>query len=313
MHGQGPLPRPRPRASEAIEAAIAGFDAHLRDVCGLAKETRESRCRFVRAFLSTLFGSAPLEWDRIIPQVLIDYITVQAQRSSPGTAGALACALRSYLRFLQFAGVLADIPSDAIPRPAHWSLAGLPPSLSDAELTRFWQAFDRRHALGQRDYAMARCLTDMALRCHEVADIRLEDIDWRAAVLSLPHTKSQRADRLPLPEETAQALLDYLRQGRPVCTSRAVFVYHRAPLGTAVASSTVQDAMERAFVRAGLPWRGTHVLRHTAATRLLQAGCSLKAIADVLRHRSIDTTAIYTKVDLPHLTAVALPWPEEQP
>jgi integrase len=141
----------------------------------------------------------------------------------------------------------------------------------------------------------------------------LEAIDWRHSVLSLPHTKSLRADRLPLPELTAQALIDYLRGGRPLCKSRAVFVYQRAPLGEAVTTKTVHGAMARAFARAGLPWRGTHVLRHTAAARLLQAGCSIKAIADVMRHRSIDTTAIYTKVDLPHLIPVALPWPGAQP
>jgi integrase len=160
---------------------------------------------------------------------------------------------------------------------------------------------------------MARCLADLALRSHEVANLRLENIDWRQSILSIAHTKTRHADRLPQPELTAQVLIDYLHFGRPVCRSRAVVVYQRAPLGEAVTTRTVRGAMARAFARAGLPWRGTHVLRHTAAARLLQAGCSIKAIADVMRHRSIDTTAIYTKVDLPHLIPVALPWPGAQP
>ena len=156
---------------------------------------------------------------------------------------------------------------------------------------------------------MARCLADLALRCHEVAGLRLDAIDWRAGTLRLEQTKSHRVELLPLPQTTAQALIDYLRQGRPSTSSRAVFVYHRAPRGEGVRKTTVRGAIRRAFGRAGLTWSGTHILRHTAATRMLQGGTSLKAIADVLRHRSIDTTLIYTKVDLLQLSRVAMPWP----
>jgi integrase len=141
----------------------------------------------------------------------------------------------------------------------------------------------------------------------------LEAINWRAAVVTLTHTKSGRCDQLPLPHATGEALVAYLRQGRPDCRAHALFVHHRAPLGAPVAKTTVRGAVRRAFQRAGLPWSGTHVLRHTAARRMLQSGCSLKDIADVLRHRSLDTTAIYAKVDLPHLAQVALPWPEVRP
>ncbi len=313
MQGYPRLQQLRVPASAAIEAALSSFDSYLRDIQGLAGATRQSRCHFVRAFLEDLFGSAPLDFARLTPSFLIDYITVQAERLTTGSAGVLVTALHSYLRFLQFRGICIGIPGDTLPRPAHWSLVTLPPRLTEAELSRFWQGFDRSTSIGKRDYAMARCLADLALRCHEVAELRLENIDWRHGVLSLPHTKTLRADRLPLPELTAQALIDYLRVGRPVCRSRAVFVYQRAPLGEAVRTTTVHGAIDRAFARAGLPWRGTHVLRHTAAARLLQAGCSIKAIADVMRHRSIDTTAIYTKVDLPHLIPVALPWPGAQP
>jgi integrase len=224
----------------------------------------------------------------------------------------MACALRSYLRFLRFSGELVTEVGDAIPTPPNWSLAALPPSLSEADLKRFWGAFDRFTAIGKRDYAMARCLADMALRCHEVADMRLEAIDWRTGTVQLPQTKHRQGDLLPLPDSAGQALVDYLRGGRPPCTSRAVFVHHRAPMGEGVAKTTVRGAIRRAFMRAGLPWTGTHVLRHTAATRMLEAGIPLKAIADVLRHCSLDTTAVYTKVDLPNLARVALPWPEQQ-
>lgn len=304
IHRAGPAPN-------AIETSVVAFDAYLRDVCGLAVQTRRSRCREARQFLTDLFGSGPLIVDHITPSVLIDYVTDRACGARGLTATALVGALRSYLRFLRFGGALVDNLGDTIPSPARWSLAALPPALGDEELARFWTAFDRTAAIGKRDYAMARCLADMALRCHEVAQLDLEAIDWRGGVLTLTHNKGRRVDRLPLPASTGDSLVDYLRHGRPASSSRALFVHHRAPLGQAVAVTTVRGAVRRAFQRAELPWSGTHVLRHTAARRMLQGGCSIKEIADVLRHRSIDTTAIYTKVDLPQLTCVAQPWPEE--
>ncbi|MCE9681689.1 tyrosine-type recombinase/integrase [Halomonas alkalisoli] len=295
----------------AIEASVIAFDDYLRDVCGLAVQTRRGRCREARQFLSDMFGAGPLIVDHITPSVLVDYVTDRACRARGPTATALVGALRSYLRFLRFDGTLVDNLEDAIPSPARWSLAVLPPALDDEQLARFWSVFDRTTAIGKRDYAMARCLADMALRCHEVAQLDLESIDWRGGVLTLAHNKVRRVDRLPLPASTGESLVDYLRYGRPASSSRALFVYHRAPLGQAVAVTTVRGAIRRAFQRAKLPWSGTHVLRHTAARRMLQSSCSIKNIADVLRHRSIDTTAIYTKVDLPQLTCVAQPWPEE--
>jgi integrase len=302
--------RPRsPPSSPSIEAMVARFDTYLRDVCGLADATRWYRRRYVRAFLAGQFGDGPVTVGRIAPDALIRFVTEQAHLQRPGSVGVLAYSLRSFLRFLQFEGELPADLTGAVPTPPHWSLAPLPPSLSAAELARLWGAFDRATALGRRDYAMARCLADLGLRCQEVAALRLDDIDWRTGVLHLRPGKSRQAAQLPLPAPTGAALADYLRHGRPTTPSRALFVQHRAPVGEVAAKTTVRGAIRRAFARAGLPWSGTHILRHTAAARMVQGGSSLKLVADVLRHRSIDTTAIYAKVDLPNLSRVALPWP----
>jgi site-specific recombinase XerD len=309
MLGQDRIHASDSPASAAIEASLLQFDAYLRDVCGLAPITRHSRCRYVKQFLTHLFGDKALVYECIDAAKLINFITQQGRHYQPATLGAVAGALRSYLRFLQFTGAMPATMATAIPSPANWRLATLPPCMSEDEQVQFWHAFDRSTAMGKRDYAMARCLTDLALRCQEVAALRLDDIDWRANTLCLKHTKSHRVEQLPLPLSTAMALIDYLRQGRPSTSSRAVFVYHRAPVGEGVPKTTVRGAVRRAYSRAGLAWSGTHILRHTAATRMLQGGASIKAIADVLRHRSIDTTMIYTKVDLPHLSGVAMPWP----
>ncbi|EGV27614.1 integrase family protein [Thiorhodococcus drewsii AZ1] len=308
MTGQPRLIPQAPLASAIIEDSVSVFDGYLREVCGLAEQTRLSRCRYVREFLTTLFGTGPLLLEQLTPGRLIDYITDWASQGHRRVATVMVCALRNYLRYLRFDGQVSDNIGEQLPAPAQWPLAAIPTALSEAELARFWAAFDRGTPIGQRDYAMARCLADMALRCHEVSELTLEAVDWRAGVLTLIHTKGQRVDQLPLPTVTGEALVAYLRTGRPSSASRRVFLHHRAPLGAPVAKTTVRGAVRRAFRRAGLPWTGTHVLRHTVACRLLQAECSLKEIADVLRHRSFDTTAIYTKVDLPQLAGVALHW-----
>jgi integrase len=313
MAGQPRLMPQPPPVGGAIETAVRAFDHFLQEVCGLAEQTRVNRCRYVRQFLSALFGAGPIDVERITPVTLIDYVTDWAGQTQPLIATAMVGALRSYLRFLHFDGQLRENFGAAIPAPACRSSAGVPPALGDADLARFWSVFDRSTPIGKRDYAIARCLADMALRCHEVAELTLEAIDWRAGVLTLFQTKHRRCDRLPLPPTTGEALVDYLGHGRPVSGARAVFLHHRAPRGAAVAKTTVRGAVRRAFRRAELPWTGTHVLRHSAARRMLEGDCSLKEIADVLRHRSIDTTAIYTKVDLPQLRRVALPWPEVRP
>jgi integrase/recombinase XerD len=143
-----------------------------------------------------------------------------------------------------------------------------------------------------------------------VVQLRLDDIDWRAGTVRLATTKSRRTDILPLPPETARAISEYLLSERPQTTNRAVFVRHVAPRDEPVGIGVVNRAVRHAYRRCGWTRTRVHILRHTMASRLLRAGTPLKEIADVLRHRSLDTSAIYTKIDTTRLAAVALPWPE---
>ena len=156
---------------------------------------------------------------------------------------------------------------------------------------------------------MVRLALDLGLRRGEIAGLALEDIDWRAGTIRLRRTKGGREDILPLPETTGRAIADYLRLERPQTTSRAVFVRSTAPCGRPIGPDAVGKVIGRAYARAGLPYTRAHLLRHTMASRLLAGGSSLKEVADVLRHRSLDTTLIYAKLDSRNLSAVALPWP----
>jgi integrase len=166
---------------------------------------------------------------------------------------------------------------------------------------------DRRSALGRRDYAIVILLARLGLRRAEVAALRLDDIDWRAGELVV-RGKRSRSDRLPLPPDVGRAIAAYLQRGRPLSPRREVFLTGRAPLGP-VAAGTVASTVRRACRRAGIPEVGSHRLRHTAACDMVSAGVPLVQVAQVLRHHSLQTTALYARVDLGRLRLLAAPWP----
>lgn len=138
----------------------------------------------------------------------------------------------------------------------------------------------------------------------------LDDIDWEAGQINVGG-KSPRKDRLPLPKDVGEALARYLRQGRPRCSTRRVFVRMRAPLHGFMASSAIYSMVRRAFDRAGIhpAQKGPHILRHSLATNMLRKGVSLGETGEILRHRDLSTTQIYAKVDLEALRKIAQPWP----
>jgi len=183
--------------------------------------------------------------------------------------------------------------------------------LSRSQLRDFLGVFDEHQPAGLRDYAMAVLAAKLGLRAKEIAQLSLEDLDWKAGTLCLHQTKGRRSRLLPLAAAVGQAIAKYLRTVRAPTPARQVFLclYRPRPL----TAGAVSAAMAAALRRAGLtvPRPGTHLLRHTLATHLVQQGASLKAIADVLGHRSINTTTVYAKANLPMLAKVAQPWPEE--
>jgi len=143
----------------------------------------------------------------------------------------------------------------------------------------------------------------------KIAKLLIDDIDWREGTVILKGTKSRRQDILPLPIVTGHALADYLQHERPATASRVLFVRRRDSRDIPITTAAVQKVIHHACRRAGLPDSGAHVLRHTLACRLVENGSSLKEVADVLRHRSLETTRVYAKLDTPNLAEVALPWP----
>jgi integrase len=304
-------PSPVP-AQCPVDQILRAFDTHLDHTCGAAPATRRLYTRYARGFLDSRFGAGKVDMGALTPKELIDFVSEQARERSPETAKAVRTALRSLLRFARLEGLCDGTLAAAVPRVARWKRAQLPRALSDQQLAILLNAFDRSTVIGRRDYLMTLCLAQLGLRAGEVGALSLDDIDWRSGTLQLTRSKERRPSILPLPASLGRALVSYLRQDRRPTRSRQIFIRIRAPFDKPLTSGCVSAVVQRAFARAdlGVAFHGAHVLRHTAATRMVRAGASLKEVADVLRHRSLETVMIYTKVDLPTLDAVVQPWPE---
>ncbi len=293
-----------------VDEELRRFDDHMNHVRGLAPRTCTLYLRTVRRLLLEQFGARPVVLSAITPEDVRRFVASQSELySTPGSAGSLVSALRGYFRFRTACGDQVHALIGVVSYPANWQRASLPKALSSAEVERLVDSLGHEGPSARRADAMVRCALDLGLRCGEVAKLALDDIDWRAGTVTLRRTKSRREDVLPLPEATGRAIVDYLKRERPQTTRRAVFVRHIAPCDQPISPDCVRKAIRQAYARAGLPYTRAHLLRHTMASRLLAGGSSLKEVADVLRHRSLNTTLIYAKLDSRNLAAVALPWP----
>ncbi len=296
--------------SAPITEELRRYDEHLRDVRGLAANTRKGRLRVIGLLLRDKFKHREIIFAQLRPNDVRQFLAKQlAEHQTASNAAHHAAALRSYLRYRTTCGDRVGKLAAVILNPVHWKLATLPKALKPEEADRLLSIAGSARTMPKRAYAIVRFALDLGLRAGEIAHLRLADIDWHAGTVILRGTKSLRQDVIPLPVETGQAIADYLQHERPATHHPAVFIRQVAGKDLLITSCAVQKVIKRACHRIGLPNVSAHALRHTLACRLVERGSSLKEVADLLRHRSLSTTLIYAKLDTPKLAMVALPWP----
>ncbi len=309
-HPGVPSPSTPAAGGDHVAEELRRYDEHLRDVWGLAAGTRRDRIRVAGRLLRQKFGGHAVDPAKLQPDDVRRFLAIQLDaHRTVSNASHLASALRSYLRYRSTCGDSVSALRAVISSPVHWKLASLPRALKPDEVERLLNGFTSACRWPKRSYAIGRCALDLGLRAGEIAHLMIRDIDWRAGTVTLKGTKSLRQDVLPLPMQTGQALADYLQNERPLSCNPAIFVRRYGTGDQPITSMAVQMVIKRACRRVGLGHLSAHALRHTLACRLVENGSSLKEVADVLRHRSLETTRIYAKLDTPRLSAVALPWP----
>lgn len=310
--GVAAVPAMPPRHS-AFDGLLDRFKKHLTLQRRILVPTAEGYLAFARELLSYRYPDGRPDLRQLRAADVSAFVVAWTRTRPPGRAKLLGTSLRAFLRFLlQDEEVDLDL-SSAVPSVASWRLSGIPKYLHPDEVERLLASCARHTAAGRRDYAILVLLARLGVRACEVARLEIDDIDWRAGELVV-RGKGGRDDRLPLAPEVGEALADYLQHGRPTSATRRVFLHARAPIGAIADRRTIGTIVAAAMRRAGLdpPEKGSHILRHSLATRMLGRGASLEEIALVLRHRSPQTTELYAKVDFASLRNLALSWPSEE-
>lgn len=307
--GIGVVPAPDvQRASSSVDRLLEEYHRYLSLERRLAETTIAGYERVACVFLEhRVRRCGGLELERLSAAEVTAFVAAECRRLTDGAARAQVAKLRPFLVYLHLTGRIGTPLRWAVPKVADMRGRAMPRALEPEAVAGLLASCDRRRAVGCRDYAIVMLLVRLGMRAGEVAAMQLQDIDWRAGEI-LVRGKGDRHDRLPLPVDVGHALAAYLQQ-RPLVQSRAVFVGMRAP-SAPLTREAVGSVVRAACSRAGIPKVGAHRLRHTAATQMLRAGCSLAEVGQVLRHVQLRTTAIYAKVDYAALRALALPWPE---
>jgi integrase/recombinase XerD len=290
-----------------VEDVLEEYRVYLRRERRLGEGTVRGRVDVARWFLTAQLLDGRLRLDRLGPELVAGFILETSKRYATGSMKAVTSSLRALLRFLFVTAAIDRDLAAAVPSVAGWRLSGLPAGAGADAVPVLLDSCDRTTGVGRRDFAILLLMARLGLRAVEVARLRLEDLDWRAGEL-LVRGKGGRVDRMPLPSEVGAALADWLRHGRRPSVFREVFLRTIGP-DAPIACQSVVTVPRCASLRAGIPVVAAHQLRHRAACQVLAGGGTLAEVAQLLRHHSEETTAIYAKVEMDALAPVVRPWP----
>ena len=310
LESRGVLAPPPATRSQLL---VGEYRAYLDQVRGLAEATKVHHASTVAEVLAFMgYDADPEALRRLTTERISAFLVKVAPRVCRESLQHTVAHLRSFLRFLVGKGEIAAGLVIAIDTPRVYRGERLPRALPWETVQSFLAAINRSTPIGRRDYAMFLLITTYGLRTSEVAALRLDDIEWRAARLRVPRPKAKAPIVLPLTKEVGAAIADYLRRDRPTLSHREVFLRVRAPAGP-LRPTAVTEAFQ-AWTRRGrltIPYQGPHCLRHSLAVHLLREGTSIKTIGDLLGHRSSEATCVYLRLHVDDLRDVALEVPAE--
>ncbi len=308
--GAATAPQPQTKKLTPLERLRDQYQDYLRKQRGLAESTIYHCMRFMERFMAFRFGDKLGDLNAITPDDIVAFLCRLKAGSHPRRQKALPSHIRSLFKFLFWSGKTKRDLAVSLPRVATAS-DHLPRYLKREEIQRLIESVRTDDAIGRRNYAMLLLMARLGLRAPEVIAIQLGDIDWRAGEI-LIRGKGKLHDRMPLPTDVGEAIVDYIRNGR-AGNSRILFVSAKTPhppfKDAQILNTVLRDAFERTGLKPPQKYVGSHLLRHSLATDMLQKGASLEEIGDVLRHRSRMTTTIYAKYDIAALRSIARAWP----
>ncbi|MCE9531538.1 MAG: site-specific integrase [Planctomycetes bacterium] len=298
----------------AMQRTLRDYQQFCKDRLHLRPTTLERRTRELTIFLDFLDSRKGRTLEEIQSLDLSEFVSCR-DHLRPKSVSRIVSDVRSFLRFLTMRGILQrnlseDLPKIRVPRDAAI------PSVWEHELViRLLGAVDRSSAKGKRDYAILLLACRLGLRAGDIRTLKLDQLHWDDSTIEVTQSKTGIPLVLPLTTEVGEALIDYLKSGRPVTAHREVFLKVNPPFDPFTADCNLHHIISYWRRLAGVRFRsaqkrGMHSLRHTLATRLLEKGTPFTTIAEILGHTSLESTRIYAKADVEALRSVALD-PEE--
>jgi len=284
------------------------YDDHLDRLRGLSVSTRNLHRYVLRRFLTLQFPNGNIDWKKLGFGDIVGFLRGEfARLSSRDTQRAWLMVVRSVLRYLAACGRIPQSWDAALPKITSYSQSRLPKNLTNQQVRALFSACRGKKRPRARYRALLLLCLRLGLRVQEVANLTPGDIDWNNGCIRVRCTKTYNDRVLPFPQDVGDALVAHLRNCkehptkifeplRPPCTARRCYLH-------------ALNSIRYLFALAEITGRGSHSLRHTAATEMVNSGASFKDVADVLGHKTIATTLIYAKLDMKSLREVALPWP----
>jgi site-specific recombinase XerD len=305
-------PVPLTEAQIARAALLTDYEAYLIKQRGLSPRSIYHVLRFADRFLDHRFGTGIIDLTRLRTADTISFVQHVLAGRRPYRDKTVTTHLRTFFQYLFARGATATNLALSIPKAAQRWAARLPRHLSPDGVEAVLASVRCNPRHGARDYVMLLLMARLGLRAPEVIAIQLDDVDWRAGEL-LVRGKGKLHDRLPISTEVGEALSRYLREERGPTSCRTVFVTHRAPHRAfkdgQIVNTILKDALAATGQKPVTPYVGSHLLRHSLATQLVNTGASLDEVSDVLRHRSRSSTMVYARLDIDGLRSIAQPWP----
>jgi len=296
------------------EPLLSGYLKWMKEYQHAGEGTLGVRRISIGRFLEWLGDKASPEGvGELIPSDVEGYFLDYAERSGHAARRSMQAALRTFFRYCRHEGYTRLHLDEAVPVLRTYKLSRVPRGIEEVQSQSVLESIDRSTPVGSRDYAILTMLHTYGVRGCQVRALRLKDIDWAEDLILFRSAKNGKDSLLPLTEEVGVSILDYLHKGRPASDAQELFLTCRAPFHPLTNSGTLSALVKHHIDAAGIDVRakGAHIFRHAFASRKVAQGHSFKAVADVLGHRYLSTTYLYTKVDFNALKQAALEWPEE--
>ncbi len=302
-----------PRPSTPFDPYLDGYAAHLRDLRGFAPRTIHDHLVTAAKLLSHLFSDGYVPgFSRLNINAIEDFLTPLAIGLTRGSMQHEVAHIRGFLRYLAMTGVIPSGLDTQIDTPRAYRPRPPMRALSWETVEAFLASIDRKLPIGIRDHTLFLLMTHYGLRPCDIVELTLDDIAWRKGEIRVIQRKTGLPLYLPLTDQVATALVEYLRSRPLDLPHRQIFLRVRAPAGP-LKPTAITEAFQHWARLSGLaiPFQGSYCLRHSYAVHLLHLGVSVKTIGDLLGHRVTESTEVYLRLSLEDLRGVALPLPRE--